>query len=296
MAISPYPSSFVLPVIKKPYPTILDFICKKFPQISRECWIDRMESGKLHYTNGDFVTLKSGYYPHDRIFYYREVENEPAIPFKEKILFEDENFLIVDKPHFLPVIPAGNWIEETLINRLRRKLENEDLIPINRIDRETAGLVMISKRVESRDRYQALFRDNYVEKEYEAFCTLTGEYDGRNNWHIKNRLVKGEPWFRMKVEDGKINSESYIELMNIKKDFYKFKLVPKTGKKHQLRIHLGVCGFKIINDRYYPDLLEQKPIDYNKPLKLLAKRLSFKDPITKKELSFKSNQILDFVV
>lgn len=292
MAISPYPSSFVLPVIDKPYPSLIDFICSKFPQIDKDIWIKRVEVGKLHYANGDKLSLNSLYNPHDRIFYYREVEEEPIIPFEEKILFENKEFLIVDKPHFLPVIPAGNWIEETLINRLRKKLGNEDLIPINRIDRETAGLVIISKRAETRDIYQSLFRDNLVNKEYEAICSLVGRYDGKESWHIRNRLVKGDPWFRMKIEDGEINAESYIELIENNDEYFKFRLLPKTGKKHQLRIHLALCGFQIINDRYYPKLLEQKPVDYSKQLQLLAKKLSFIDPISKKEMFFESKLAL----
>ncbi len=293
MAISKYPSSFVLPVIEKPYPTILEFICNKFPQIDKEIWINRIELGKLHYDNGSKLTLKSIYNPHDRIFYYREVEEEITIPFTEKILFENDNFLIVDKPHFLPVIPAGNWIEETLINRLKNKQNNENLIPVNRIDRETAGLVMISKKVESRDIYQTLFRNNLVQKEYEALCKTIKEYDGQKIWEIQNRLVRGEPWFRMRIENGEINSESSIELIDKSRDFYRFKLIPKTGKKHQLRIHLAVCGFQIINDRYYPELLEQKPVDYGKPLKLLAKKLRFIDPISDEDMLFESGLSLN---
>lgn len=288
MVKSPYPSSFVLPIIDEPYPNILDFICRKFPQISRDVWIDRIESGKVHYKNGDLLTLQSPYQPHDRIYYYREVEQEPLIPFKEEILFENENYLIVDKPHFLPVIPAGNWIEETLINRLRKKLGNRDLTPINRIDRETAGLIMISKRAENRDLYQSLFRNNLVKKVYEALCEFTKDYNNQKVWDIKNRLVRGEPWFRMKIEDGEVNAESHIELIEKIDEQYRFRLNPKTGKKHQLRIHLALCGFRIINDRYYPKLLPQKPVDYKRPLQLLAKEIFFKDPVTNEEMSFES--------
>lgn len=294
MAISPYASSFVLPIINKPYPTILDFICQKFPRVSREIWIDRIKDGKVHYKNGDKVYFNSKFRPHDRIFYYREVENEVTIPFEEKILFENEHFIIVDKPHFLPVIPAGNWVEETLINRLRKKLGNDNLIPINRIDRETAGLIMISKDKETRDLYQALFRNNKVYKEYESICIKLNEHLGNCNNIIKNRLVKGDPWFRMKIEEGNINAESFIEIKEEKENLFKLKMIPKTGKKHQLRIHINVCGYKILNDRCYPVLLPQIPVDYKNPLQLLAKKLSFYDPILKKELSFESKINLRF--
>lgn len=292
MGISPYPSSIVLPIIDKPYPSVIDFFCSKFPQIKKEIWIERINSGKVHYGNGKKVTLDCLYKPHDRVFYYREIENEATIPFEEKILFENKHFLVVDKPHFLPVIPAGSWIEETLINRLKKKCNSEDLIPINRIDRETAGLVLISKQKESRDKYQSLFRDNSVYKEYEAICEKVGDYDGEERWNIKNRLVKGDPWFRMKSINGEINAETALELISQKEEKFRFRLHPKTGKKHQLRIHLGILGFRIVNDRYYPELLPEKPVDYNRPLQLLAKKLKFKDLVTRKSFEFQTEQKL----
>ena len=76
------------------------------------------------------------------IRYWREVINEPPIPFVETVLHADAHLVVADKPHFLPVTPTGGWVRETLLSRLVRRLDNPDLVPLHRIDRDTAGLVL----------------------------------------------------------------------------------------------------------------------------------------------------------
>ncbi len=291
MSISKYPSTVTLPPTNKPYPSIIDFLVKRFPNIEKEIWINRILEGKIIDENGEKISFATNYIPGHRLRYYREILNEPKIPFKEKIIFENDEYIIVDKPHFLPVIPAGPYVNECLLNRLKAITGNDNLTPVNRIDRETAGLVMFSCKPKTRGLYNNLFSDKKVQKIYEAI-TESNSPTIISNLTLKNRIVQGEPWFRMKIEEGEVNAITRIDLVKSKNKFALFQLIPVTGKKHQLRIHLSSLGYKIVNDRYYPILLEKQETDFNKPLQLLAKKIEFIDPVTGDLKMFSSRHTL----
>lgn len=291
MGISAGLSIVTMPEIKKPYPTLLDFLVVRFPKIPAKTWINRIASGKVLSEEGHPVAMDMPYLPNKRLFYSREVDEEPLIPFQELILFNNDHLMVVCKPHFLPVIPGGPYVSESLINRLKEKTGNPFLSPINRIDRGTAGLVLISTNKETRGIYQQMFMDGQVQKTYEA-VTHFSYGSGQTEWLVENRIESGEPWFRMKTCAGKPNACSRIRLVEFGKTQGRFQLIPVTGKKHQLRIHLSELGFPIVNDRYYPALLPEMPDDFNRPLQLLSKKIQFKDPVTGVRMAFESGRNL----
>lgn len=287
MSISASPSIVSMPDPGKPYPTLLAFLAKRFPKISEQTWLERITTGKVLTEEGQPVTLTTTYMPNKRLFYFREVRQEQAIPFQERILFVDDHLMVVCKPHFLPVTPSGPYVRETLINRLQESTGNPFLSPINRIDQGTAGLVLMSVNKETRGAYQQLFMDGLVRKTYEAIGRFHSD-SGRTEWLVENRLEPGEPWFRMKTRTGTINARSRIRLLEIDTAQARFQLSPLTGKKHQLRIHMSGLGFTIVNDRYYPTLLPETPCNFSHPLQLLSQKIEFRDPITGQEMSFTS--------
>jgi tRNA pseudouridine32 synthase/23S rRNA pseudouridine746 synthase len=71
-----------------------------------------------------------------------------------------------------------------------------------------------------------------------------------------------------------------------------FRLNPVTGKTHQLRLHMSGLGFRIINDRLYPEMLPEQNDDFDQPLQLLAKQITFQDPLTGKTVEFSSERTL----
>ena len=101
-----------------------------------------MADGKVHWHDGSLISAHSPFAAQQRVYYYREVDSEPVIPFAEKIIFQDELILVAYKPHFLPVTPGGGYVEECLQNRLRDKTGNHQLQAVHRIDKATAGLVL----------------------------------------------------------------------------------------------------------------------------------------------------------
>src|SRR5688500_10601754 len=146
------------------WPTVLDCLCERFPSVGRSQWLERMARGRVVDGDGRLVTPQTPHRTGLEVHYYREVSNEPSIPFHEVVLHADGDLLVVDKPHFLPVTPAGDHVHETLLGRLIRRAGNHSLVPLHRIDRDTAGLVLFSGNPQSRARYQALFRERRIEK------------------------------------------------------------------------------------------------------------------------------------
>lgn len=291
MITSQYPSTVIMPEIKTPYPTILEFLTNQFPAMAPDIWEARIHSKKILAETGEPISFDTPYTPLKKLQYFREVASEPIIPFTERIIFSNEELLVACKPHFLPVIPAGPYVNECLLHRLKETTGNKDLSPINRIDRETAGLVLFSMNKKNRGQYQTLFMRGQVKKTYEAVA----HYDSvqkSSSWIVENKMVTGEPWFRMKTVPGKPNAVSKISLVRSEKNRALFRLCPATGKKHQLRLHLSGLGFPILNDRYYPNLLPKQELNFSDPLQLLARKIQFTDPVSLKSVTYESNRQL----
>ncbi len=273
--------------------TILEFLIKHFPHIKKETWLERINNGSISDPGGNPINLKTIYKAGMRLSYYREVPDEIIIPFKEKILFQNDHLVAVCKPHFLPVQPSGPYVKECLLNRLLKSLHNDNLVPLHRIDRETAGVVIFSACKESRNDYHQLFRSGKIRKVYEAIGTKpTGKTTGE--WLIENRIEESENWPLMKNCDGPVNARTKIKVIGEKDDLMKFRIEPLTGKGHQIRLHLQVIGSHIINDRYHPRLLSERSDDFNNPLQLIAREMEFDDPISGKHHDFKSSRKLLF--
>jgi len=274
-----------------PWLTVVEGLCATFPAVGRAQWLDRMARGRVLDAQGAPIGPDAAHPPKGlRVHYYREVREETPIPFVETILYADEHLVVADKPHFLPVVPSGGFVEETLLRRLMRRLGNTDLVPLHRIDRGTAGLVLFSPNRASRSAYQALFQQQQIEKRYEALASPLPALEFPQ-WR-RTRLVRGEPFFRTQETDGEPNSETRIEVVARGDAVWRYALHPVSGKKHQLRVHMNALGAPILNDPWYPHLALRDTDDYQRPLKLLAQRLAFRDPLTGEPRCFESERQL----
>ncbi|MBC2658707.1 pseudouridine synthase [Pseudomonas sp. MSSRFD41] len=275
-----------------PWATVLDCLCDHFTAISREQWLDRFTRGRVLDGQGQPIGAEAAYREGLLIHYFREVPNEKVIPVQETVLYADEHLVVADKPHFLPVTPAGEYVEQTLLRRLIRRFDNPHLVPLHRIDRHTAGLVLFSANPGSRSAYQALFPSRQIEKRYEAIAGALP--DLVFPLLHKSRLVDGEPFFRMQEAPGVSNTETLVDVREKHGDLWRYGLYPVTGKKHQLRVHMSALGAPICNDPFYPQVLKDAEDDPAKPLKLLAQGLRFVDPLTGQEREFESGIRLDW--
>lgn len=293
MVMSEYPSKVSLPQTNPGVATVLDYLIIKFPQLNEQTWHTRIAEGKVHCHDGSLITPLSPFRAHERIYYYREVDSEPCIPFDEAILFQDEHILVAYKPHFLAVTPSGIYVNECLQNRLRRSTGIETLQALHRIDRVTAGIMLFSVNPESCHHYHHLFATRKIHKTYQAIAIVgNGEPLVGQEWEVKNRIVHSEPRFRMRITEGTSNSHSVIRCLEQTADKALFELNPVTGKTHQLRLHMQTLGWPILNDKYYPQLQPLSADDYNAPLQLLAKELQFIDPVTQQPRHFNSGRDL----
>ncbi len=279
-----------------PLPTsVLDFLQGRFPGISD--WESRMARGLVRVEAGGLLAPDAPYHAGLEILYFREVDEEPVIPFEAKIIHQNAHFLVADKPHFLPVTPTGPYVRASLLARLQEETGLAELAPLHRLDRETAGLVLFSLRKDSRAAYSALFQTRRVTKLYHAIARVDAGTP-HQEWRVVNRIEEGEPFFRMACVEGAANARSVIRLLTELNGYGLFEIAPETGKKHQIRLHMAAIGHPILHDKLYPELHPQAPADvppdFSHPLQLLAKRLEFEDPNTGEMRIFESELELEW--
>ena len=270
--------------------TLGEFFEVRFPWVSAQSWESRISRGEVLDERGQTLTLQSPYRCGACVYYYRERAVEPKIPFEEKILFLNEELLVVDKPHFLPVTPGGRFLRETLLVRLKHATDIETLTPIHRLDRDTAGVMMLSVNPATRSLWQSLFRRRVVKKTYEAIARAS------KVWSFplerRSRIERDDLFFRMREVDGEPNAHTRIELVDVRENLALYRLYPLTGKMHQLRVHMNALGLPLLNDGFYPQALPAGEDDFGRPLKLLAKSIAFDDPITGEPRYFESSRSL----
>ncbi len=272
------------------WPDLMTFLLDYFPNVTREIWLKRIAHAELVAQNGQPLQADSAYVPGMQIFYYRELAQETPIPFTAQVLYQDQHIVVVDKPHFLPVIPSGRFLQETLLVRLRRELALPHLTPLHRLDRETAGLVMFSHNLSSRGRYQVLFQQHAVDKTYEAVAAPMLERSFPFSY--ESRIEKGEPFFCMRELAGQANAKTELDVLARKANLWLYQLRPITGRTHQLRVHMAALGSAILHDGFYPVALACKGDDFSAPLQLLARKLRFIDPISGEMREFQSQRTL----
>ncbi len=270
--------------------TLGEYFAYRFPAITKTEWDARAARNEVRDEKNTLLTMASPYRVGACVFYYRELTNETPIPFDEEILFRNEQILVVDKPHFLPVTPAGRFLHESLLVRLKRSTGINSLVPIHRLDRETAGVMLFSVDPATRNLWQILFRERAIHKVYEAIAGVNKEL--MFPLTLRSRIVQDERFFRMKEEEGEPNAETRISLLKQMDQQALYQLQPVTGKMHQLRVHMNSLGLPILNDGFYPHALACKMDDFSSPLKLLARSLRFDDPVTGEPRFFESRRHL----
>jgi tRNA pseudouridine32 synthase / 23S rRNA pseudouridine746 synthase len=289
------PSLTVLPILPQhlQFGTVLLFLEQTMHVPSGQSWLLRMQNGLVLNDDGAALAPDAPYVAGQRIYYYRHIPQEPRIPFDEVILYQDAHLLVADKPHFLPVTPTGRYVQETLLVRLKKRTGLNDMVPIHRIDRDTAGLVLFSIQPATRDAYAALFRQRAVAKSYEAIAPWqAGLLFPRLH---SSRMVRAASFMQMLEVPGEPNSQTQMELLEQRGGLARYLLRPLTGKRHQLRVHMMALGLPICGDAIYPTLTpepELDALDYSHALQLLARSIAFTDPVTGQPHSFDSQQRL----
>lgn len=287
------------------YPTAYAWLLDRFPtDVTR--LREKVAAGEVVTSHGTPIDPNTPYEPRGFLFLYRDPPaDEPEIPFEPTILHRDTDLLVVDKPHFLATMPRGQWIRSTALVRLRAQLDLPDLSPAHRLDRPTAGVLVLTVRPQVRGAYQMLFQERRVHKTYEAIAPLPGhlpdtETTGTDrtpstppsDTHarltagetvtVRSRIVKRRGSPRAQEEPGEPNAISRITLLTRDgaRGLGRYRLEPHTGKTHQLRLHMASLGIPILHDPFWPVLRADAPDDFARPLQLLARCVEFRDPFS----------------
>ncbi|OBK45434.1 pseudouridine synthase [Mycobacterium sp. 1081908.1] len=207
------------------------------------------------------------------VYLYRELRDEVPVPFEVPVLHQDSDIVVVDKPHFLATMPRGRHVAQTALVRLRRELGLPELSPAHRLDRLTAGVLLFTTRREVRGAYQTLFSRGLVRKTYLARAAVDPALVFPRV--VRSRIVKRRGVLQAFCEPGAPNAETFVEL--ITSDGL-YRLTPRTGRTHQLRVHMASLGVPIEGDPLYPSVIDAPPDDFSTPLRLLAQRIEFDDP------------------
>jgi tRNA pseudouridine32 synthase/23S rRNA pseudouridine746 synthase len=279
----------------------IEFLVQRFPAIQREVWLQRFLEGGILNAGGINIGPNQSVLHETHLLYFRHVADEPTLPFKAQIIFQDEHLIVADKPHFMPVTPGGQYVQQSLLVQLKQDFNLPELSPIHRIDRETAGLVMFSVRAKDRNAYQQLFRLQQVQKTYEAIAGIPESSPLNLVFPItyKSMMSSDEQFFKMReltarecATTDQSNSETWIDCVErISQALARYILKPVTGQRHQLRVHMNALGLPILGDRFYPHVKylasAKDPLD--QPLQLLAQTIAFLDPLTGTPRKFTSN-------
>ena len=303
-----------------PWHCVLDFLCQRLPLVPD--WPARLAAGQVLDAEGRPVAADAPCRSGAVLWYWRQLPPEPRIPFELEVLHQDEHLVAVDKPHFLPVIPRGRYLQETVLVRLKRLLGLPDLVPMHRLDRETAGVLLFTVQPASRHAYQSLLSTRAVRKVYEAVAPWREGLSFPMTLQHRLQEPRDERFMQMQVVPGEPNAHTEVELIArlpgcgpalgldapaddtpaavapdaAPRHWAHYRLHPLTGRKHQLRAQMNAAGLPLRGDRLYPLLWPEPapdaPPDYRHPLQLLAREIAFTDPLTGAPRCFTSRRSL----
>lgn len=243
------------------------------------------------YDDGKPVVGEHKYEPHTFVWFHRDLVDEVEVPGEIHIVHRDERLIVVDKPAFLSSIPRGRHVTQSVVVRLRDELGLPELSPLHRLDRVTSGLLMLSTERKWRGGYQTLFQDNEVSKTYRALASIRDDLELPLT--VSNHIIKRRGSWQVEVVPGAaVNAETLIELESMSGELGVYRLTPRTGRTHQLRVHLHGLGIPIVNDPLYPTVEDIEVDDFSRPLQLLAAGLSFTDPFDGSARTFSSERAL----
>ncbi len=244
----------------------------------------KVHAGEVVDADGAVVDATTVLRPGSLVYLYRDLPDEVPVPFDIPVLYRDADIVVVDKPHFVATMPRGRHVAQSALVRLRRDLGLPELSPAHRLDRLTAGVLLFTARREVRGAYQMMFGRRAVRKVYLA--QAAGDTSLSLPRVVRSRIVKHRGRLQAVTEPGEPNAETLIEPLS----GGLYRLTPRTGRTHQLRVHMAALGLPIVGDPLYPQLRTVDDGDFNAPLRLLAHSLEFVDPIDGRPRQFLSRR------
>lgn len=269
-----------------PWPTLAAFLRAR---LSEHAPVDAMLAhGRFVRGDGTPITDTEPYAPHTFLWFHRDLREEPEVPFEVRVLYRDERIVVVDKPHFLSSIPRGRHVTQSVVVRMRAALDLPELSPAHRLDRLTAGVLLLTTERRWRAPYQQVFEHRRATKTYTALAPVRPDLVLPTE--VRSHLRKRRGVLRADVHpDRDPNTHTHVDLAEIRGSHGLYRLTPTTGKTHQLRVHLDSLGIPILGDPLYPEVLQVDVDDFSAPLELVARTLAFPDPVSGEPRTFTSS-------
>ncbi|WP_084125703.1 pseudouridine synthase [Demequina sp. NBRC 110054] len=268
--------------------TMREFLLDRLPAVAEV--ERRLAEGAFVDDAGRPWSGDEGYRPRTFVWFHRELAPEVPVPSPIPLLDRTDSLLVVDKPHFLATTPRGMHVRQTALIRLRVELDLPDLAPAHRLDRLTAGVLVLTTRRDVRGAYAKVFQSRRMDKTYEAI----GRYDATVEFPLRlvGRIEKTRGDLQARLIPGEPNAETLVEVLEVRGAFARYRLTPVTGKTHQLRLQMSDAGLPLVGDPLYPHVLPDDPADFSDPLRLVARRLAFTDPLDGTEREYVSEREL----
>ena len=246
-----------------------------------------LAAGRFVDETGTAVNARAPYRSCAFVWFHRDLADEAVVPGPIHVIHQDERIVVVDKPAFLSTIPRGRHVVQSLVVKVREQLALPELSPLHRLDRVTSGLVVLATQRRWRGAHQSMFERREVGKTYRALAPARPDLDFPVT--VRNHLLTRPGQWQAEVLPGaEPNAESVIEVETVLGDMAVYRLTPRTGRTHQLRMHMLGLGIPISGDPLYPVVRDVAVDDFSTPLQLLASEMWFTDPVDGSERHFES--------
>ena len=226
---------------------LLDWLCRAFTHSNRKVWSARIDAGEVE-VNGvraPGVPAAPRIAAGDVVVWHRPGWEEDQVPLCWELVFEDDDVLVVDKPSGLPTLPAGGFLDHTLLALVRARYP--DATPMHRLGRGTSGLVVFGRTAEARSRLQLAWRSGAVQKTYRArvegvpqAAFVVEAAIGRVAHPRLGTIWAANP-------EGKA-SVSRVRTVRVDPGGALVDVDIETGRPHQIRIHLAFAGHPLVGD------------------------------------------------
>jgi len=227
------------------------YLSKRFSYLSRTSWQREITAGKLKLNGSKILNVKKHIHAGDLVEYFAGEIIEPDIDPEYSVIFENENYLAVNKTGNLPVHPSGIFFHNTLVMLLEDH-RSEKFFPVHRLDRETSGAILLAKNSAAASEVQKNF--SKVNKEYIAI--VHGEFKEPGFvidtpiGPARNSLINKK---REAYEGAMESALTEFQQISTAGEFSVVKASPVTGRMHQIRVHLKYAGYPILGDKMYGD-------------------------------------------
>lgn len=228
--------------------TVLAYLSATRTHSTSAAWAERVSGGQVELDGaraGVEAVLRAG----QTLVWHRPPWDEPDVPWHYAILFEDDAMVAVDKPSGLPTMPAGGFLQHTLLSLVRERYPEAS--PMHRLGRHTSGLVLFARTHEAAATLAKAWRDLAVQKTYRALAggvpdtdvlvidAPIGPVPHPLLGEVAAASAAGKP------------SHSVATVLERRSDRTLFSVAITTGRSHQIRIHLACAGHPLIGDPLY---------------------------------------------